>query len=119
MTEHLEVDALGVLREHLATSVRDAIDGGLRSVDELGPVEIGRGPADAVLERRDPPAWNQFVEIRLTKREALCEACKCRPFFESGRQDLNLRPPGPQPGALPDCATPRDVQSGRRESNPP
>jgi hypothetical protein len=26
---------------------------------------------------------------------------------ESGRQDLNLRPPGPQPGALPDCATPR------------
>jgi hypothetical protein len=37
----------------------------------------------------------------------------------SGRQDLNLRPPGPQPGALPDCATPRGVQSGRRESNPP
>src|SRR5215218_8634052 len=31
---------------------------------------------------------------------------------ESGRQDLNLRPPGPQPGALPDCATPR----GRPES---
>jgi hypothetical protein len=27
--------------------------------------------------------------------------------FLSGRQDLNLRPPGPQPGALPDCATPR------------
>jgi hypothetical protein len=30
-----------------------------------------------------------------------------RLFVESGRQDLNLRPPGPQPGALPDCATPR------------
>ena len=29
------------------------------------------------------------------------------PGPESGRQDLNLRPPGPQPGALPDCATPR------------
>ena len=28
-------------------------------------------------------------------------------FLQSGRQDLNLRPPGPQPGALPDCATPR------------
>ena len=40
--------------------------------------------------------------------------------FESGRQDLNLRPPGPQPGALPDCATPRGcLASGRRESNPP
>ena len=31
------------------------------------------------------------------------------PGPESGRQDLNLRPPGPQPGALPDCATPRYV----------
>jgi hypothetical protein len=29
---------------------------------------------------------------------------------QSGRQDLNLRPPGPQPGALPDCATPRGSQ---------
>ena len=27
----------------------------------------------------------------------------------SGREDSNLRPPGPEPGALPDCATPRDV----------
>ena len=25
----------------------------------------------------------------------------------SGRKDSNLRPPGPKPGALPDCATPR------------
>ena len=40
--------------------------------------------------------------------------------LRSGRQDLNLRPPGPQPGALPDCATPRGCHaSGRRESNPP
>src|SRR6185437_11745352 len=31
----------------------------------------------------------------------------CGAFVQSGRQDLNLRPPGPQPGALPDCATPR------------
>ena len=45
--------------------------------------------------------------------------CVSRAFARSGRQDLNLRPPGPQPGALPDCATPRDFASGRRESNPP
>jgi hypothetical protein len=32
----------------------------------------------------------------------------------SGRQDSNLRPPGPQPGALPDCATPRGRQAGDR-----
>ena len=42
-----------------------------------------------------------------------------RGFPLSGRQDLNLRPPGPQPGALPDCATPRgDARpSGRPDSN--
>ena len=28
-------------------------------------------------------------------------------FIWSGRQDLNLRPRGPKPRALPDCATPR------------
>jgi hypothetical protein len=27
--------------------------------------------------------------------------------FVSGRQDSNLRPPGPKPGALPACATSR------------
>ena len=31
----------------------------------------------------------------------------------SGRQDSNLRPPGPKPGALPDCATPRKLQGFR------
>ena len=46
-----------------------------------------------------------------------------RAFSASGRQDLNLRPPGPQPGALPDCATPRDRPSlrqslGRRSARP-
>ena len=33
-------------------------------------------------------------------------------FFLSGRQDSNLRPPGPKPGALPACATSRTF-SGR------
>ena len=28
-------------------------------------------------------------------------------YLSSGREDLNLRPPGPEPGALPGCATPR------------
>src|SRR6185437_12349008 len=30
-------------------------------------------------------------------------------FDESGREDLNLRLPGPEPGALPGCATPRTL----------
>ncbi len=28
-------------------------------------------------------------------------------YYWSGREDLNLRPPAPKAGALPDCATPR------------
>jgi hypothetical protein len=37
----------------------------------------------------------------------ICEGADLQVIQVSGRQDLNLRPPGPQPGALPDCATPR------------
>ncbi len=44
-----------------------------------------------------------------------------RGFKLSGREDLNLRPFGPEPNALPDCATPRlcvpaSCQNYRRES---
>ena len=42
-----------------------------------------------------------------------CPAMSRQPS-RSGRQDSNLRPPGPQPGALPDCATPR----GAADSTP-
>ena len=42
-----------------------------------------------------------------------------RTFLPMGRQDLNLRPPGPQPGALPDCATPRGWQAGDRNRTRP
>ena len=34
----------------------------------------------------------------------------------SGRQDSNLRPPGPKPGALPGCATPRCITRKCRSS---
>ncbi len=34
--------------------------------------------------------------------------------YWSGREDLNLRPPQPHCGALPDCATPRSVFDPRR-----
>ena len=32
--------------------------------------------------------------------------------FWSGREDLNFRPPAPKAGALPGCATPRQLTSG-------
>jgi hypothetical protein len=35
----------------------------------------------------------------------------------SGRQDLNLRPPAPKAGALPNCATPRSTQAYRDRLN--
>src|SRR4051812_15275077 len=38
----------------------------------------------------------------------------CNRPLQSGRLDSNQRPLGPQPSALPDCATPR---SGRPDSN--
>src|SRR5437899_8764281 len=43
-------------------------------------------------------------------------------FAESGRRDSNPRPPGPKPGALPDCATPRyercsDPKTPRRKTS--
>src|SRR5439155_4159519 len=33
----------------------------------------------------------------------------------SGREDLNLRPPAPKAGALPDCATPRLCRADNRQ----
>src|SRR6185503_18179076 len=34
---------------------------------------------------------------------------------ESGRRDSNPRPPGPKPGALPDCATPRKTRRAKEK----
>ena len=56
---------------------------------------------------RDREAINRqtMVTLRTAARPAK------RAFRRSGREDLNLRPPGPQPGALPGCATPRSRAS--------
>ena len=42
--------------------------------------------------------------IRLSYRRKSIEKSE---YVWSGREDLNLRPPAPKAGALPDCATPR------------
>ena len=97
---------------------------GRRSAD---PRRAGGGgtPARATSTSPTPPSLRRGREC-IPQRVPYAPAGNAkgphlRAFPESGRQDLNLRPPGPQPGALPDCATPRGVliQSGRRESNPP
>jgi hypothetical protein len=38
-------------------------------------------------------------------------------YFSSGREDLNLRPLGPEPSALPGCATPRAAASRSRKAS--
>jgi hypothetical protein len=52
------------------------------SVDAISVTPTYRKPFDMIFERARFEEW-------------------------SGREDSNLRPPGPEPGALPDCATPR------------
>jgi len=54
----------------------------------------------------------QYTAPKAAPQKPIRKPRVSRAFHESGRQDLNLRPPGPQPGALPDCATPR----GRRQA---
>ena len=51
-----------------------------------------------MLRQGDSEVFKRYSQAKLNMmREALW----------SGRQDLNLRPPAPKAGALPDCATPR------------
>ncbi len=51
----------------------------------------------------------QYIDLRthIYKRIALIEGYS----LLSGRQDSNLRPPGPKPGALPGCATSREIEA--------
>jgi hypothetical protein len=58
------------------------------SVDAVSVAPTYRKPFDIVFERARLEEW-------------------------SGREDSNLRPPGPEPGALPDCATPRMLAAVR------
>ena len=56
----------------------------------------------------------------LRARQVLSQLSYGPNFYKwSGRQDLNLRPPGPKPGALPSCATSRLYNwRARQELNP-
>ena len=55
---------------------------------------------------------NQFLQFLLPDCITVCVGLYILALLISyhqwsGRQDLNLRPSGPKPDALPDCATPR------------
>src|SRR6185436_10173102 len=59
-------------------------------------------------KRADSRSRSRVPHARERRRPGACpEAAGLRTAKWSGRQDLNLRPPPPQGGALPGCATPR------------
>jgi hypothetical protein len=57
------------------------------------------------------PARHDFLCKTRERKPHRSTLCFFRSHFQSGRQDSNLRPPGPKPGALPACAN-----KGFRES---
>ena len=55
----------------------------------------------------EPTCWRRFCICYKAKSTIQYAGGSSRNLYWSGRQDLNLRPRGPKPRALPDCATPR------------
>ena len=95
---------LGVLGEHGVIPVLP----GFTVIGTFGPMVAAferAGWARAGEGNRTPitslEGWGSTVELHPHgSRSGLAS-------FLSGREDLNLRPPAPKAGALPDCATPR------------
>jgi hypothetical protein len=52
------------------------------------------------------PVKDVMDECHKQKRQG-ANPCRFSIFKWSGRHDLNMRPPAPKAGALPNCATPR------------
>src|SRR5205823_13305219 len=62
-------------------------------------------------KKKRPPSRRNSETSSLTKNGEPCGSP-----FESGRRDLNPRPPEPHSGALPDCATSRKPPLHRSRS---
>ncbi len=68
-----------------------------------------------LFRRREPAASNRSTipsaqECYLCARNKLSPMYPWTVFTQSGRRDLNPRPPEPHSGALPDCATSRNTR---------
>ena len=81
------------------------------TADNFNEQFVGRGSSAKRLDfglLRDKVICDYCDKIMIFQRTKLTKgknAGHC--FYWSGRQDSNLRPRGPKPRALPDCATPR------------
>ena len=81
------------------TIIKENLCGGKLKIRRPGPFrEDGYGPVPRGPAKRLPPRCVAGPKVLETPRGA---------SKNSGRLDLNQRPPRPEPGALPDCATPR------------
>ena len=100
-TTHLHLGLMAICLTQQALSLRSR-----RSI----PSSVG----DFVSRSRtNSRSWNTFLSLRnFSKKKSHLSTVACLGYFlrflQSGREDSNLRPPGPKPGALPDCATPRN-----------
>ena len=73
---------------------------GSRAAPDEARLRMKHDPAGAA--RKDIYFNNEYLK----KRKPAFAGNQLR-RAQSGRQDSNLGPPGPKPGTLPDCATPR------------
>src|SRR5690606_11306522 len=64
----------------------------------------------SLIRGRTRPPQTVRVDSRFRNRPTACSL-----GFKSGRADSNCRPHGPEPCALPNCATPRILGEGRGE----
>ena len=78
-------------------------------VDQRPPRAADRPPARRAAEASCFQNASIAADLRSTRRsKRKRKTPECGAFLQSGRRDLNPRPPAPKAGALPGCATPRD-----------
>lgn len=76
-------------------------------VPRTRPADSSQGAVDGAIPDRCP-AFEAPVSWRPLRTDSTWVRVSCVGKW-SGRPDLNRRPPVPQTGALPDCATPRQA----------
>ena len=59
--------------EHVPSTLVCLVDGGTRTGQKAGAVEVGRSPSDAVVERPCEPAWQALGQLLIAEMELRCQ----------------------------------------------